>query len=110
MFLDATPEDSISKLIKGRKEFITSRLGMQLDAAGDVIEVRIKRLRHLFKEGSIASTSCLHLRCFLSTGAARRDRRLCWDSVDGVPGDALLARNLVVSRGEREMIRGRGSN
>ena len=47
--LDATPEDNISKLIKGRKEFITSRLGMQLDAAGDVIEVRIKRLRHLFK-------------------------------------------------------------
>ena len=46
--LDATPEDNISKLIKGRKEFITSRLGKQLDAAGDVIEVRIKRLRHLF--------------------------------------------------------------
>ena len=102
---------------RGGKEFITSRLGKQLDAAGDVIEVRIKRLWHLFKEGSVGSTSCSHLRCFLSlheeegaTGAARRDHRFCCDSGDGVPGDGLLAWNLVVSRGEREMIRGRGSN
>ena len=64
--LDATPEDNISKLIKGRTEFITSRLGKQLYAAGDVIEVRINRLRHLFKEEIVMSTSCSHPKVFLS--------------------------------------------
>lgn len=66
------------------------------------------------------STSCSHPKVFLSLhveeGAAVCSKEGPQDLLshlflgDGVPGDGLLAWNLVVSRGEREMIRGRGSN